>query len=111
MPDKKACPGGGIVKVEEGCHKSNQGSVSLYLFVDDLGKYIKVSLCLLPPYSHQIVPSSQWLIVQPPWQKIEVAGGKKMDEVEPEGDMGLMQHFEDTEGNYFGLYALQKKDK
>jgi hypothetical protein len=42
-------------------------------------------------------------------QKIKVAGGKQASEVEPESDMGLMQHFEDTEGNYFGIYMVKSK--
>ena len=28
-----------------------------------------------------------------------------MSEVEPEGKRALMQHFEDTEGNFGGLYC------
>jgi len=41
-------------------------------------------------------------------QKIANAGGKKASEVEPEGNRGLMQHFEDTEGNWVGLYTMKK---
>ena len=42
-------------------------------------------------------------------QKVEQAGGKKMSEVEAEGEHGLMQHFEDTEGNYLGMYMQKPK--
>jgi predicted enzyme related to lactoylglutathione lyase len=36
------------------------------------------------------------------------AGGKKMTDVMPEGKRAKMQHFEDTEGNYFGTYTMNK---
>lgn len=41
-------------------------------------------------------------------QNIISAGGKKVTEIEPEGKLALMQHFEDTEGNYVGLYQINK---
>ena len=41
-------------------------------------------------------------------QQITKAGGKKVSEVEPEGDSSLMQHFEDSEGNWVGLYTMKK---
>lgn len=31
-----------------------------------------------------------------------------MTEVEPEGKSAFHQHFEDTEGNYFGIYSSKK---
>lgn len=40
-------------------------------------------------------------------QKIVANGGKKMTEIQPEGEMALMQHFEDTEGNYLGIYSMK----
>ncbi len=41
-------------------------------------------------------------------QKIVDAGGKRMTDVEPEGERTVMQHFEDTEGNYLGIYSMKK---
>ncbi len=41
-------------------------------------------------------------------QEIVKAGGKKMTEIMPEGDRAVMQHFEDTEGNYVGIYSMNK---
>ena len=41
-------------------------------------------------------------------QKVVAGGGKKASEVLPEGTRALMQSFEDTEGNFFGLYMLKK---
>ena len=37
-------------------------------------------------------------------------GGKKCSEIEAEGDMGLMIHFDDCEGNRLGIYTAKKKD-
>ncbi len=31
-----------------------------------------------------------------------------MTEIVPEGDRAVMQDFEDTEGNYFGIYSMKK---
>jgi hypothetical protein len=31
-----------------------------------------------------------------------------MTDMKPEGERALMQHFEDTEGNYLGIYSMQK---
>ena len=38
------------------------------------------------------------------------AGGSKASDVQPQGTRALMQSYEDTEGNFGGLYML-KKDK
>ena len=43
-------------------------------------------------------------------QKVEAAGGKRTDEIHPESDHGLMQHFEDTEGNHLGMYMVKPKE-
>ena len=43
-----------------------------------------------------------------PLQKVVAAGGRKMTEVEPEGTRAFQQAYEDTEGNYGGLYMLKK---
>jgi predicted enzyme related to lactoylglutathione lyase len=44
-------------------------------------------------------------------RKVEAAGGKVTDEIQPESDYGLMQHFEDTEGNHLGMYKVKPEDK
>jgi predicted enzyme related to lactoylglutathione lyase len=44
-------------------------------------------------------------------EKIVKAGGKKCSEIEPESDFGLMMHFDDSEGNRFGIYTAVKKDE
>lgn len=31
-----------------------------------------------------------------------------MGDILPEGSMAEMQHFEDTEGNFFGIYGMKK---
>jgi predicted enzyme related to lactoylglutathione lyase len=41
---------------------------------------------------------------------VEAAGGKKLSEIKAEGDHGLLQHFEDTEGNYLGMYMMKPKE-
>jgi predicted enzyme related to lactoylglutathione lyase len=41
-------------------------------------------------------------------QAIEQNGGKKASEVLPEGDKGLFQYFEDSEGNNFAIYSYKK---
>ncbi|KAK6364503.1 hypothetical protein LTS17_012126 [Exophiala oligosperma] len=74
------CPGGGITKVDQVVKTNGKGGVVLYLMVDDLEGAMK---------------------------KIIDAGGKKVTEVEPEGKFALTQNFEDTEGNYFGLYQIK----
>ncbi|KAJ9636183.1 hypothetical protein H2204_005455 [Knufia peltigerae] len=74
------CPGGGITKVDQVVKTNGKGGVVLYLMVDDLEGAMK---------------------------KIVDAGGKKVTEVEPEGKFALTQNFEDTEGNYFGLYQIK----
>ncbi|OCT47290.1 Glyoxalase/bleomycin resistance protein/dioxygenase [Cladophialophora carrionii] len=77
------CPGGGITRVSESewAASHGKGGVVLYLYVDDINSYEK---------------------------KIVEAGGKRMTEIMPEGDMAVMQHFEDTEGNYLGIYSMKK---
>ncbi|KIW66258.1 hypothetical protein PV04_08457 [Phialophora macrospora] len=74
---------GGITRVSESEWASShgKGGVVLYLYVDDINPYEK---------------------------KIVGAGGKKMTEIMPEGDRAVMQHFEDTEGNYLGIYSMKK---
>ena len=49
-----------------------------------------------------------WTSLTETVQKVVAAGGKKMTEAEPEGTRAYMQHYEDTEGNYGGLYMLKK---
>jgi len=86
-PDKKRSPGGAISKTDGDTRitKAPKGHAMLYLMVDDLEQYVK---------------------------KVEAAGGKRTDEIQAEGDHGLMQHFEDTEGNHLGMYmAKPKEDK
>ncbi|KIX03454.1 uncharacterized protein Z518_07006 [Rhinocladiella mackenziei CBS 650.93] len=76
-------PNGGITKVsaDEWASTHGKGGVVLYLYVEDIN----------------------------PWEeKIVAAGGKKMSDILPEGSMALMQHFEDTEGNYLGIYSMKK---
>jgi len=114
----------------------NLGDAGLYLYVNDLAAYMKVSLiptsfslptvtlppCWLRVNCHSFGPhrsaserKPNFLSTYPlanqilPLQKIVDAGGKKASEVVPEG-MGLLQHFEDTEGNYFGLYSAESND-
>ncbi|KAJ5953512.1 hypothetical protein N7454_000408 [Penicillium verhagenii] len=41
-------------------------------------------------------------------EAIEKNGGKKASEVIPEGDKGLFQYFEDSEGNNFAIYSYNK---
>jgi predicted enzyme related to lactoylglutathione lyase len=35
-------------------------------------------------------------------------GGKKLSDVEPEGDFGLYMLAHDTEGNELGIYSMKK---
>ncbi|RMZ88327.1 hypothetical protein DV736_g4438, partial [Chaetothyriales sp. CBS 134916] len=73
-------PGGGITRVDQVVSTKGKGGAVLYLIVDDIDAAMK---------------------------KVIAAGGKQMTEVEPEGKGAVMQHFEDTEGNYGGLYQLK----
>ncbi|GES61063.1 hypothetical protein ATEIFO6365_0006052400 [Aspergillus terreus] len=57
------------------------GSTKLYLYVEDVGKAMDA---------------------------IEQNGGKKASEVLPEGEKGLFQYFEDSEGNNFAIYSYKK---
>jgi predicted enzyme related to lactoylglutathione lyase len=41
------------------------------------------------------------------FKDIEKNGGKKASEVLPEGDKGLFQYFEDSEGNNFAIYTYK----
>jgi len=89
-PDKTKSPGGAISKIENEAwlskHKyttEDRGNAFMYLFVSDLTEFMK---------------------------KVEAAGGKKMSEIKAEGDHGLLQHFEDTEGNYLGMYMMKPKE-
>lgn len=41
-------------------------------------------------------------------QKIKKANGKVVGEKYKEGDRGLVQEFEDTEGNMCAMYAMVK---
>ncbi|KIW93733.1 uncharacterized protein Z519_05048 [Cladophialophora bantiana CBS 173.52] len=77
------CPNGGITRVtqSEWTDSHGKGGVVLYLYVDEIQSYE---------------------------EKIVKAGGKKMTDVVPEGNQALMQHFEDTEGNYLGIYTMKK---
>jgi predicted enzyme related to lactoylglutathione lyase len=77
--DKKTM--GGIVKTEAASHLKGPGAVKLYIYVEDLEKAI---------------------------DDIVKNGGKKCSEIEPEGDTGLMIHFDDCEGNRFGIYTMKK---
>ncbi|KAJ9610875.1 hypothetical protein H2200_005652 [Cladophialophora chaetospira] len=79
----QSCPGGGITRVSEAEWASShgKGGVVLYLYVDDIEQYAK---------------------------KIVEAGGKKMSEILPEGDRAVMQHFEDSESNFLGIYSIKK---
>lgn len=65
----------------------------------------KIGAPLGPPPLHSL-KLTESLSLQ---QKVKAAGGKQVSEIEPESDMGLMQHFEDTEGNYFGIYMVKPK--
>jgi len=80
-PDKKHT--GGVVKTEAANHIKGPGAVKLYIYVENLEESIDV---------------------------IVKNGGKKCSEIEAEGDMGLMIHFDDCEGNRFGIYTAKKKD-
>jgi hypothetical protein len=72
--------GGGITKLEENefISTKGKGGATLFLYVDDLETYI---------------------------HKITAAGGRKLSDPEPESTYGILQYFEDTEGNYVGLYT------
>jgi len=80
-PDKKHM--GGIVKTEAANHIKGPGAVKLYIYVESLEECIDA---------------------------IVKNGGKKCSEIEPEGEMGLMIHFDDCEGNRFGIYTAKKQD-
>lgn len=43
-------------------------------------------------------------------QQIIEAGGKAVGQKYSEGDSGWIQDFEDTEGNFCGIYSLKKKE-
>ena len=75
----------------------------LYLYVSDINEYESVSRSASFP-----VPVSTCLLTVVVFQKIVKAGGKKMTDIMPEGDRAVMQHFEDTEGNYLGIYSMKK---
>jgi predicted enzyme related to lactoylglutathione lyase len=78
-----SCPGGGITLVEnpaEFLRTRGKGGAIIYLMVDDLEATIR---------------------------KIVSAGGSAVDEPQPEGLRATMQHYEDTEGNFGGLYCLK----
>ena len=85
-PPSTSCPGGAISKVESTLLRrydtGSKVSALMYLFVDDLEVFM--------------------------W-KVEAAGGKRLSDVEEEGNTGLMQYFEDSEGNFMGLYMLKPK--
>jgi hypothetical protein len=66
----------------------------------------KIGAHLRPPLFHSSKLTEPFSLQQ----KVKVAGGKQASEIEPESDMGLMQHFEDTEGNYFGIYMVKPKE-
>ncbi|KAL1961431.1 hypothetical protein VTO42DRAFT_159 [Malbranchea cinnamomea] len=71
---------GGITKVDK--IKGGAAAPKLYFYVDDLAKTMDA---------------------------IVANGGKKLSDVVPESDFGLMMYAEDTEGNELGIYVMKNK--
>ncbi|KAI9652006.1 MAG: hypothetical protein M1829_001981 [Trizodia sp. TS-e1964] len=70
--------GGGIVKVAADCHIAGVGSCLNYYQVSDVDEYL---------------------------EKVKQAGGRVAKEKEPQGDIGFIAQFFDTEGNVHGIFA------
>lgn len=99
-------PGGGITKVnpEDFLRTQGKGGPIIHLMVSDLEASMKVRntpWCTLLTVHRSLTGLHL--------KKVLAAGGKKMTEVEPEGTRALMQCYEDSEGNYGGLYMLKKE--
>lgn len=95
-------PGGGItkVKLEDFLRTQGKGGSIIHLIVDDLDEAMKVR------------PRPRWTdfdLADVVVQKVIAAGGRKVSEVQPEGTRAFMQSYEDTEGNFGGLYMMKRE--
>ena len=72
---------GGLEKTDPADHRPGKGSSVVYFHVDDVDESLKL---------------------------IKELGGSTVVERQPEGDMGWIARFSDTEGNVHGVYACKK---
>ncbi|KAK0510059.1 hypothetical protein JMJ35_007453 [Cladonia borealis] len=72
---------GGIMKRDEACIRKTKAGVLVYLYAESIEEQV---------------------------EKIKKANGKVVGETYKEGDFGLVQEFEDTEGNMCAMYTSVK---
>ena len=79
----------------------------LFFYVSDLEKSMEVRLL---PLSGRF--GEDFCLVEDAYlvEAIVANGGKKLSDVEPESDFGLMMFAEDTEGNKLGIYTMKNKE-